>query len=56
VWGNNDDDNIVWGNLDDDNIVWGNLTVNNVVGGYSALLGSVVNTTKSRGQAKKGVK
>ena len=56
VWGNNDDDNIVWGNLDDDNIVWGNLDDDNIVWGNSAQLGSVVQTAKNHGQAKKGVK
>lgn len=66
VWGNLDDDNIVWGNLhtssivsstsNDDNIVWGNADDDNIVWGNSALLGSVVQTAKNRGQAKKGVK
>ena len=61
VWGNTflgliDDDNIVWGNLDDDNIVWGNLDDDNIVWGNSGLLGSVVNTIKNAGAAKKGVK
>jgi serine protease AprX len=56
VWGNLDDDNVVWGNLDDDNIVWGNNDDDNVVWGNSALLGSVVATSKDGGQAMQGVK